>query len=364
MKVSVDINDFPLTNMRNNAGVTEQILLPKVVAVAKSCPWAGTSSLVASHGFSFRSLELVKFDPPFLAQAPPIGTELPRGSEKERSSFPHVWVQQVETMKALLATKESGIISCKGDPKTSTSDVVFVGNLSQLLGRCNGRLRAPGKTIVYQILRVNNIIYIANRPVTDGRPVYWEAGTALEEKWTSASDKTIGNYVTFRGSLGENTAFYVSQVDALRAQGSSEVVEIKLGEPRPDFEFGDYVQCYFKGISKIDYVEEVRICSFFKQGNCRNGNRCHFAHDRHKKVGSGPLQRLCKAPESFDTDVKCLDSLLSLLKDRVEQRRVSFLVIDTDGSIELLSDLKCTSPWLHVPSFFDDLWFENENEKK
>jgi hypothetical protein len=149
---------------------------------------------------------LLSLIPPFLREAPPIGTELPQGSEKERSLFPHVWVQQVETMKALLASKESGIITCKGN-SNSSEDVVFVGNLSQLLGRCNGRLPAPGKAIVYQILRVNNIIYMANRPVSDGRPVYWEAGTALEEKWTSACDKTIGNYVTFRGILGENTAF-------------------------------------------------------------------------------------------------------------------------------------------------------------
>jgi hypothetical protein len=355
---SIDINSFPLDDIRKSAGETKLLSLPERVAVENPCPWTATSSLVASHGFSFRTLKHVKFDPPILVQAPPIGTELPRGSKKERSLFHHVWVQQEETMKALLAKKESGIVACEGEPM-NVDDVVFVGNLSQLLGRCNGRL--PTLPSVYQILRVNNIIYMASRPVSDGRTVYWEAGTALEEKWTSACDKTIGNYVTFRGSLGENTAFYISQVDALRKEGSMEIVEIKLGGARAGFEFGDFVQCYFKGISQIDCVEEAplrggRICSFFKKGKCRNGNRCNFAHE-NKRVGSAPLQRVCIAPDSFNADVKCLDTFLTLLKETVEQKKTCFLVIETDGSINLLSDFRDDSPWLYVPSFFETLCF-------
>ncbi len=329
----VDMKSLPLDGIRHSAGKVLELTLPDPCSVG-ACPWARSCMLAAQFGFSFKSLELLPFDPPVLNQCPPPrGTQLPRGGQKAPLLFSHVWQQQEVTMKALVGTIGSGIVvASRLDIDT---DVVFIGNLGRLIDVCRGE--NPQSTVVYQVLRVNNIIYLAVRDMGT-RTVYWTPGNALEELWTSGCDKNIGNYVVFRGAIGKNTTFVVSQVDAVRQKESMDIVEIKLGRPSTAMRYPTFVQCYFKNISAVDYVE----CSFVRNV---------------KRVNSGAGQLRVVVPHSFDSDISVVDIVLTKLKALAVERQSSFLLIEPTGTLSILSEIGMDSPWLTIPPFFEELWF-------
>jgi hypothetical protein len=348
--VDVDMATFPIKEMRLRAA-RHVALVPEAGAADARSLWAETSSLVVAYSFSFKTQDLLLFDPPVLAACPPLGTELRPGPRKEPLLFRHVWMQVEVGMRALLSKSGSGISKMEGE--SMCKEVVFVGNISRLLDACRGV--PPKDPIVYQLLRVNNIIYVASRQTLE-RQVNWTPGNALEEIWTTNCNKEKGSYVFFRGKVCENTVFYPSQVDAVRKKGSLELVELKLGRIRPSRLYQTFVQCQFKGIQSVDYVCQAFPCEFFEKGCCRKGKDCGFEH-KFKKTSSDARRCNIPAPATFDKDMYTLDRLLSQLKDLVEIGKSSVLVVN--GSMVLHSQIEMESPWLEVPSFFEEICFEN-----
>jgi hypothetical protein len=275
------------------------------------------------------------------------------GQKKDLLLFRHVWMQVEVGMRALLSKSGSGISKMEGE--SMCKEVVFVGNISRLLDACRGV--PPNDPIVYQLLRVNNIIYIASRQTLEGH-VNWTPGNALEESWTTNCNKEVGSYVFFQGKVCENTVFYPSQVDAVRKKGSLELVELKLGRIHESSLYQTFVQCQFKGIQSVDYVDQARPCKLFEKGHCPKGKGCGLAH-KFKKTSSDAQTCNIPTPATFGKDMYSLDKLLSQLKDLVEIGKSSILVVDAkDGSMMLHSQIETESPWLEVPSFFEEICFE------
>ncbi len=186
--------------------------------------------------------------------------------------------------------------------------------------------------------------------------VCWTPGNALEELWTTNCNKEVGSYVFFRGKIGENTVFCPSQVDAVRQAGTTELVELKLGRIHKSRLYQTFVQCHFKGLQSVDYVEQAFPCKFYDSGRCRKGSDCGFAHE-FKKTSSDARPFKLFAPATFGRDMYSLDMLLTQLEGLVEIERPSILVVDKDGSMVLHSEIEMKSPWMEIPSFFREICF-------
>lgn len=335
-------------------------------------PWANSSVLAGAYSFSFADQKCLPFDPPVLAACPPKGTELKSGSRKDPLFYKHVWAQQEAGMRALVESPKSGIVQKatgsnalvespkSGIVKEATSDdeVVFVGNVGRLIDACQ-RNNGLKDTVVCHFLRVNNIVHFVSRE-TERKATYWGAGTELERLWTTNCDKNVGNYVFFRGKMGENTVLVPSQVDAVREKGSSMLVEIKLGRVKNSHQA--FTQCHFKGLHAIDFVEVARACKFFQNANCRNGRSCEFKHSC-PKTASGALSLNVDEfrPAFFGRSVLSVDRLFTKLKELLEIGKSSVLVIE-DGKMTLFSQItNFESPWLFVPPFFGQLYFKNSH---
>ena len=347
------MSSFPLAEVRRAARRVEK-LEPEPGDEMARCPWEQTRVLACTVGFSFETQERVPFAAPALGECPPKGTELPRGPRKKELVFKSVWAQQEVGMMALAEeTSKSGIAFDECFP---SEEVIFVGNVARLIEAC--RRVAPRKVTVYQLLRVNNIIHVVSRE-TERVTQYWNPGNTLEQLWTKHCDKNIGNYVFFRGKIGGNTVIVPSQVDAVRAEGEMDFVEIKLGRISRERSAQTFVQCHFKGVSKIDYVEQAHPCKYHLNGYCSHGEQCGYEHVR-KKISSEAKQEDVELfrPEWFDRDMNSVDKLLTRLKTVVEIGKSCVLVVELDGSMSFLSDICLEgSPWMKIPSLFGRVSF-------
>jgi hypothetical protein len=346
-----DMISFPVDDLLLRAFTHQTLALERGAAGAQHgrSPWAETAKLVASYSFSFASQKKLPFDPPLLGSCPSVGTPLPLGVPKPPMLFRSVWAKEEAGMRALAEAAGSGIVE-KEVGREDDPRVAFAGNVACLLGE------KPHLDVVVQLLRVNNIVYLSSRR-TDGKQHRWTAGNALEELWTTNRHGAKSSYVFFRGKIGDNVVFFPSQVDAVRTAGSTELAELKLlnrGEIREEHKYATFVQCHFKLLQSVLYVNEAPFCKLYEQGRCERGSKCHYMHEE-KKTGRSHGSIRVMQPANFNRDMVTLDRLLTRLATELEPDVPSVLVWDGERELTLYSHFAQPSPyqaWLEVPDLF------------
>jgi hypothetical protein len=252
--------------------------------------WERTRNLLGAYtirtdGRPESVVRCINFVPPvLLSQPPPPGKALDGPVVEMNWHLPGVWWQQWVNMQELCKNQMSGIRRVKETQSQPLEQVVFVGAFREMLHIWTRKGRSGGDPSVYQLVRHYNIIECMKRFT---KPRFTQSGNLLEQFWTSGYSNDDVSYSVYGGMVSPTQPLItVNQIDAIRDQDNpkTSMVELKLGEPNQTMCEDMFYQCIFKGIDRIDYMEEAH-CRYYLKGNCWNRS-CKLAHSKHKIIGS------------------------------------------------------------------------------